>query len=162
MQLRCKLLARSVSSSFTVLSSWLSLTCFLFLHLFYLCHHFMLDLFHPKAMSPKNNSWFSLMDLCWEKSLPALAACEAQVSGFPAEKSSSFAPRRFQRRPPSPWQAETGWGSREEDPPPPSDSQVGPCLAASWQTSPNHQARRPKQRPVRRHEERGLNETINS
>lgn len=89
------------------------------------------------------------MDCYSDKCLPVLDVCEEQVSGFLAEKSSLFAPCRFQKRPPSPWRAVQGWGSREAGPPSPSDSPAGPCLAASWQTSRNHPARHREQRPVR-------------
>lgn len=37
------------------------------------------------------------------------------------------------------------------DPPPPSGSQAGPCLAASWQTSQSHPARHPEQKPMWTH-----------
>lgn len=98
--------------------------------------------------SPINDRYISLKDWYSDKSLPTWIVCEEQASGFLAEKSSSFAPRRFLQRLPSLWQAAIGWGSRGEGPPPPSDSQAGPCLAASWQTSQSHPARHPEQRPL--------------
>lgn len=70
------------------------------------------------------------------------------ISGFLAGKSFWVAPRRPRRPLLSPWPAVTDSGSREGDPPPLWDSQVGPCLGASWRTSQNHPAGRREQRPA--------------
>lgn len=82
------------------------------------------------------------------KSLWYLLIFQEQTWVSPAQKSLLFVPRIFRQLPRFLWWAATDWGSHEEGPRPPSDSQADPCLAVSWQRSQSRPARRPERRPV--------------